>query len=135
MMETKSNGIVVDLFRQILDSISIFESVESQDLTSYQVDTSEVVFQILLNGSLYTISRADIILKDHPHSSLSPREKEIVRLVANGMANKNIAALLEISPWTVATHLRRIFIKLGVRSRAEMIARLATDKIHNDTII
>lgn len=55
---------------------------------------------------------------------LSPREQEIVRLVAKGLPNKTIAAILDISPWTVATHLRRIFGKLSVRSRAAMIATL-----------
>jgi DNA-binding CsgD family transcriptional regulator len=55
---------------------------------------------------------------------LSPREQEIVRLVAEGLPNKCIGAILEISTWTVATHLRRIFAKLNVNSRAAMIARL-----------
>jgi DNA-binding CsgD family transcriptional regulator len=55
---------------------------------------------------------------------LSPRERQIVRLVAEGHVNKTIGAVLDISPWTVATHLRRIFAKLGVASRASMIAAL-----------
>src|SRR5438270_1834968 len=54
---------------------------------------------------------------------LSPREVEIVRMVAKGHPNKVIAGVLNISPWTVCTHLRRIFAKLGVVSRAAMIAR------------
>jgi DNA-binding CsgD family transcriptional regulator len=53
---------------------------------------------------------------------LSPREREIVHLVAQGYPNKAIAQTLEISPWTVNTYLRRIFAKLGVTSRAEMVA-------------
>jgi DNA-binding CsgD family transcriptional regulator len=56
--------------------------------------------------------------------SLSPREREIVRLVAKGLPNKAIADVLDISLWTVATHLRRIFAKLGVGTRAEMVARI-----------
>ena len=55
---------------------------------------------------------------------LSPREHEIVRMVAQGYPNKTIAAVLDISSWTVGTHLRRIFAKLGVGSRAAMVARL-----------
>lgn len=55
--------------------------------------------------------------------SLSPREREIARMVAIGHPNKAIAAVLEISSWTVCTHLRRIFAKLGVSSRAVMVAR------------
>jgi DNA-binding NarL/FixJ family response regulator len=55
---------------------------------------------------------------------LSPREQEIVRMVAQGYPNKVIADVLEISMWTVGTHLRRIFAKLGVSSRAAMVARI-----------
>ena len=62
---------------------------------------------------------------DNPFHSLSPREQEIVRLVAIGYPNKTIAAILDISPWTVATHIRRIFGKLAVHGRAAMIATLA----------
>jgi DNA-binding CsgD family transcriptional regulator len=55
---------------------------------------------------------------------LSPREQEIVRMVAKGHPNKVIADVLNISCWTVCTHLRRIFAKLGVGSRAAMVAQL-----------
>ncbi|MGH2358540.1 MAG: response regulator transcription factor [Candidatus Limnocylindria bacterium] len=55
---------------------------------------------------------------------LSPREREIARMVANGYTNKAIAKVLEISSWTVSTHLRRVFGKLDVGSRAAMVARL-----------
>lgn len=55
---------------------------------------------------------------------LSPREYEIVRMVAKGHPNKVIADVLNISSWTVCTHLRRIFAKMGVGSRAAMVARL-----------
>ncbi len=55
---------------------------------------------------------------------LSPREREIARMVAKGYPNKAIAAVLEISSWTVGTHLRHIFAKLGVSTRAAMVAKL-----------
>lgn len=55
--------------------------------------------------------------------SLSPRERDIVNLIIKGYPNKMIADLLDISAWTVGTHLRRIFAKLGVTSRAAMVAR------------
>jgi len=64
--------------------------------------------------------------------SFSPRESEIARMVAKGYPNKTIAAVLEISPWTVCTHLRRIFAKLHVSSRAAMVARLINDGIVKD---
>jgi DNA-binding CsgD family transcriptional regulator len=59
-----------------------------------------------------------------PMSLLSPREQEIARMVAQGHANKTIASVLEISSWTVASHLRRIFVKLRVSSRAAMVSCL-----------
>jgi DNA-binding CsgD family transcriptional regulator len=58
------------------------------------------------------------------HVVLSPREQEIARMVSKGYANKTIAAVLEISTWTVGTYIRRIFAKLGVGSRAAMVTRL-----------
>jgi DNA-binding NarL/FixJ family response regulator len=58
---------------------------------------------------------------------LSPREREIARMVAKGYPNKTIAGVLEISCWTVGTYLRRIFAKLNVCSRAAMVARILED--------
>ncbi|MFF4503680.1 LuxR C-terminal-related transcriptional regulator [Streptomyces sp. NPDC001401] len=58
---------------------------------------------------------------------LSPREAEIVRLVGAGHTNKTIAAVLDISLYTVSTHLRRIFAKLGVSTRAAMVAAASSD--------
>lgn len=56
---------------------------------------------------------------------LTERELQIATLVASGHANKQIANQLCISEWTVSTHLRRIFLKLGVDSRAAMVYRCA----------
>jgi len=68
-------------------------------------------------------------------NKLSPREQEIARMVAEGYPNKTIAALLEISSWTVSTHLRRMFAKLGVGSRAAMIAKLLESGSHPKLMI
>jgi two-component system, NarL family, nitrate/nitrite response regulator NarL len=59
----------------------------------------------------------------HP-TALSPRELEVAGFIAQGLPNKCIGLRLGISPWTVATHVRRIFGKLGVSSRAEMVGVL-----------
>lgn len=59
--------------------------------------------------------------------TLSPRERQIALMVAHGRTNQAIATSLEISVWTVSTHLRRIFAKLAVSSRAEMVARLVSE--------
>jgi DNA-binding NarL/FixJ family response regulator len=56
---------------------------------------------------------------------LTAREIQIATLVALGRLNKQIAAQLHISEWTVATHVRRILCKLGVHTRAGMVYRCA----------
>lgn len=57
-------------------------------------------------------------------NQLTRRERDIARCVALGRSNKEIASELAISIWTVAGYLRRIFAKLDVNSRAEMVAKV-----------
>ena len=57
--------------------------------------------------------------------ALSPRECEVAGLVADGRTNREIAARLFLSEKTIETVLSRVFRKLGVRSRAEVAARVA----------
>jgi two-component system, NarL family, nitrate/nitrite response regulator NarL len=54
--------------------------------------------------------------------SLSPREREILSLLADGQTQKQIAVQLVISPKTVATHIQHLLSKLGVHSRAQAVA-------------
>lgn len=56
-----------------------------------------------------------------PLEQLSARERSIVALVQRGMRNKEIAAELGLTEGTVKVHLHRIFEKLGVNSRTELI--------------
>jgi DNA-binding CsgD family transcriptional regulator len=84
--------------------------------------SEEVLADVEVDGSRYLLIRMPS--PDHGTVRLSPREQEIVRMVAKGHPNKVIADVLNISSWTVCTHLRRIFAKLGVGSRAAMVAQL-----------
>ena len=55
--------------------------------------------------------------------ALSEREAEVLHLVAEGLSNQEIAERLVISITTVKTHVGNIFLKLGVTSRTQAIAR------------
>jgi DNA-binding CsgD family transcriptional regulator len=88
---------------------------------AYQTDPEE---GILLD---VTIGRVRCLLVEQQETvtvSLSPREQQVAVMVAAGRTNQAIAGSLEISAWTVSTHLRRIYAKLAVSSRAEMVAHL-----------
>lgn len=58
-------------------------------------------------------------------AALAPREKEILGLLAQGLAYKEIAAQLGISFFTVNNHIRRIYEKLQVNSRGQAVAKLS----------
>jgi predicted ATPase/DNA-binding NarL/FixJ family response regulator len=65
---------------------------------------------------------ADSLPSLEPQSSLTPREREITALIAQGYSNRAIAGELVISPATAARHVANILAKLGFTSRAQIAA-------------
>jgi DNA-binding CsgD family transcriptional regulator len=58
-------------------------------------------------------------------ASLTPTERDVVRLVSEGLANNDIAARLFVSPRTVQTHLTHVYTKLGLTSRVQLAQEAA----------
>jgi DNA-binding NarL/FixJ family response regulator len=58
-----------------------------------------------------------------PAEVLSPRELEVLGLIAGGLRNREISEALFIAPSTTKVHVRHILEKMGVRTRAEAVAR------------
>lgn len=67
--------------------------------------------------------RGDGLGEESVIESLTPREKEVLQLMAEGLANKQIAMRLSISEHTVKFHLSSLYGKLGVASRTEAVKR------------
>ncbi len=58
-----------------------------------------------------------------PAAPLSPRERDVLGLMAGGSTNREIAAALHLSPHTIKEHTSALYRKLGVRNRAEAVQR------------
>jgi DNA-binding CsgD family transcriptional regulator len=114
-----SAGTDPERLAALLDEVS-----ELVQVGHYDTDEREGVLLDVTIGRV----RCVIVHQEPPlRVTLSPRERQIALMVAHGRTNQAIATSLEISVWTVSTHLRRIFAKLAVSSRAEMVARLLAD--------
>jgi two-component system response regulator NreC len=100
---------------------------------SADVDLLQAVSAVALGKSFFSPAIARLMLDDYVkersgepgvidrYESLSDREREVFQLIAEGKANKEIAALLFISSSTVETHRARIMEKLDVHSAAEIV--------------
>lgn len=107
--------------RRLVELVTTDNSRESMDSDAAN-SSEEILVDTEVDGARYLLVRMPRF--NRGRVQLSPREQEIVRMVAKGHPNKVIADVLNISSWTVCTHLRRIFAKLGVGSRAAMVAQL-----------
>jgi DNA-binding CsgD family transcriptional regulator len=119
-VEATTNS-VNEVARSLMGLIELVKR-ERRGLASVASATEQVLVDTEVDGVRYLLVR--MRPPEGNRIQLSPREREIVRMVAKGHPNKVIADVLNISSWTVCTHLRRIFAKLGVGSRAAMVAQL-----------
>lgn len=115
-------GIGVDEILRTLTGLIDIVSRRQETVEPSGTPAEEVLVDTEVDGARYLLVRMRRL--GAGRIQLSPREHEIVRMVAKGHPNKVIADVLNISSWTVCTHLRRIFAKLGVGSRAAMVAQL-----------
>jgi DNA-binding CsgD family transcriptional regulator len=93
------------------------------DAAALELEAARTVFEEL--GAGPDLTRVDSLVTSAPSKSahgLSPRELEVLRHVAGGKMNKEIAAELVLSERTIERHVSNIFAKLGVSTRAAATA-------------
>ncbi|MCB9452914.1 MAG: response regulator transcription factor [Anaerolineaceae bacterium] len=78
---------------------------------------------VLDSGLAANVLPAGDTVDDVPIENLTPREKEVLQLLAEGLANKAIAQKLGITDHTVKFHVNAIMSKLGAQSRTEAVVR------------
>jgi two-component system nitrate/nitrite response regulator NarL len=116
-----------------LDSATVYKAIEAGACGYISKDSDPAT----ICDAITTVARGGTVFGPETHeaisleirgrtseepSPLSPREREILRLVAEGLAVSDVAARLFLSPATVKTHLQRSYQKLGVSERAAAVA-------------
>ncbi len=99
----------------------------------------QAVKSVLAGRSFFTAKVSDLVLQgyldpgdsgeDAAGSPLTPREREIVQLIAEGKSSKEIATCLEISEKTVETHRSNLMRKLGLRSVSDVVRYAVRNRI------
>jgi LuxR family maltose regulon positive regulatory protein len=116
------------LYQSILDEGPIIDQILRMtqinghlgaDLISY-VDRLMTGVEGARQARLAPTSRPQLL------GALSPRETDILQLIAHGLSNKEIARRLDIGPETVKSHLKGVFTKLGVERRSQAVSRAQT---------
>jgi DNA-binding NarL/FixJ family response regulator len=88
-------------------------------------DVIAAVRQVLAGRTALPLSLVNQALAQRPRqdemrvSRLTPREREVLDKIADGLTNKEIARLLDVSPGTVKAHVERVIAKLGVADRTQ----------------
>jgi DNA-binding CsgD family transcriptional regulator len=94
-----------------------------EDGAALELEAARAAFDAL--GAAPDVARVDALARGGEPAEmhgLSPRELEVLRLLASGRTNRDIAAKLVVSEHTVARHVQNIFAKLGVSSRTAATA-------------
>jgi DNA-binding CsgD family transcriptional regulator len=113
------------------DALADVASATKSEKTSAALDVRRLSVPGLPPHALVTVSGPAVVSPAHARVDvvatkwkLTPRQRDVVRLITQGRSNKNIAATLGIAEVTVEVHVSAILRRAGAGSRAELIARM-----------
>ncbi len=121
---------VVDALKEGADGY-LLKDMEPEDLVEniLKAIRGKTAISPELTEALATAIRSRETSEKVNTQSLTDREKQVLKLVANGLSNKMIARKLDIAEGTVKVHVKRVLNKLGMRSRVEAAVWVAEGKI------
>jgi len=108
---TRFSSALGDCLRKLAPDLE-----DSRFLKLFPKSREVIIAQGIQGDCAFSLIRSSADLRKR----LSPRERQIVPLAAQGLSNKGIAFKIGIDETTVKTHLGRIFSKLGISSRAKL---------------
>lgn len=124
-MVKETNPEIKILVLSMFENLQTFENMDGYLLK--ETDKEELIRAIntivLQNGKYFKTTKNEMDTFEFKHSILSPREKEIIQLIANEYTTDEIAELLFISKGTIETHRKNIFFKLQVKNIAGLIKK------------
>jgi len=118
--------------RQTLGQITLFLPVGKDRLEAHDLRTARWAARIMGRGLSYAArmrhesrrSGVEDVADALSRAPLTPRERDVVGLLMSGASTRQIASETHLTVGTVHTYLKRIYPKLGVRSRVELVARM-----------
>ncbi len=111
------------VYRAIAMGAAAYLSKEADRAEIFDAVAAVARGQTVLAPAIMSGLAAQIQLREARHRPvLSPREQEILRLIADGGSTPEIARRLQLSPSTVKSHLQSLYEKLGVSDRAAAVA-------------
>jgi DNA-binding NarL/FixJ family response regulator len=121
--EAQSSKTIYTVLKNGVDSF-LFDDCD-------KVEIIEAIAETNAGKQFYCPSVIDILSqsKDNEEVSLSEREIEIIRLIADGLTNKQIADQIFLSTHTVNTHRKNIMNKLGIKNTAGIVIYAVTENI------
>ena len=116
------------LYQSVLDEGSIISELlrTTQESGSAKADLAPYVDRLVAGLQRTGQDRSPSTSGARILSALSPRETDILTLIAEGLSNKEVARSLDVGPETVKSHLKSVFSKLGVERRAQAVSRAQT---------
>ncbi|HVP76638.1 MAG TPA: helix-turn-helix transcriptional regulator [Thermodesulfobacteriota bacterium] len=121
---------VFDTYGDIVHCVEIAIDITEKKLSILKhkryVESLEKMLRELTEGEIRTIEECG---SKTAKTNLTKRELEVLKLMAKGFSNNDIAAILSISPHTAKSHVIHIFTKLGVRDRTQAAVRATRKKL------